>query len=127
MEQDNNAEPINSTDNVAPFVPGKTHEQTSKDNRRQLEGQRAQLHNLIEQVGGNIESLINGVASYTDACAKVAEDDFKTGNPNLIIKAEEDFARLEKAAPQNWVDISNLDLRRGLMALRRALYQTTSF
>lgn len=118
MKINGNVHPIGSKDAPDP---------RTADMRAELEKRQAQTAEMLDAVTANVELLINTVAETIMMQMQLAEMDMKSGEPNRIILAEEAFARMEKAMPQNWTDIANQQLRQGFMCLRRALEQPTSF
>ena len=113
--------------NVRPLDFNAQKKRDLQDARADLAKRQAQTAEMLDAVTANVELLINTVAETIMMQMQLAEMDMKSGEPNRIILAEEAFARMEKAMPQNWTDIANQLLRQGFMCLRRALVQPTTF
>ena len=106
----------------------KARPEANPDEQRMQVGQRvAQVDEMIDAVAANVQMLINNIAQAIELQLEQAQEDYKSGDPNRIILAEELFAKVEKAMPQQWVDIANMNLRQGFANLRRALELDTRF
>lgn len=95
--------------------------------RADFEKQQQVVLEMVGAVAANMQQVLDAVAQTINLQLQLAEQDYKSGDPDRIIRAEETFARFDKAMPQQWTDIAHMDLKRGFMCLRRALTQPTEF
>ena len=98
--------------------------------REFTEGEYAMIMRL-EDTANDIEALIKQIGEHIDKMLQQAHEEYLRAEdrmePQRLANAEATMSRLEKSVPQNWLNIANMELKQGMMALRRALAQPTNF
>lgn len=90
-------------------------------NFRKLSDAEIELINKIGAVGDQLEELVTSVDKY------IAEQWKRTGAIENDNDAVNETLRLESALPHRWVDHARFDLSSGLMKLKRAVTQPSTF